>query len=143
MEHGKDVEASEAVIRISVSYPVHESNIAEALCRTYRDVHMSITNPRVDAIRTRRQIETIARAFRQVLDKLKSEQPEPARIHVFYSGPMSLAFCLGRQISPTIHAPVFVYNFTAKTTPKYAWAVHVNGDGPPESLIVPAFSHAA
>jgi hypothetical protein len=140
---GENVEASDAVIRISVSYPVHKSDVAEALRRPYRDVHISVANPRVDAVRTRHQIEAITREFRRVLDELKSNQPAPARIHVFYSGPMSLAFCLGRQISPTIHAPVFVYNFTAKTTPKYAWAVHVNGEGSPESLIVPALSHAA
>ena len=56
---------------------------------------------------------------------------------------MSLAFCLGRQISPTIHPPVFVYNFTAKTTPKYAWALHVNGQGSAESRILPTLPAAA
>jgi hypothetical protein len=130
-------DASDAVIRISVSYPVQTMDVAKALRRPYRDVHLSIGKPRIDAVRTKRQIETITRAFRQVLDELKGEQPGPAHIHVFYSGPMSLAFCLGRQISPTVHPPVLVYNFTAKTTPEYAWALHVNGNGPPESLIVP------
>ena len=73
----------------------------------------------------------------------QAEEPGPARIHVFYSGPMSVAFCLGRQISPTIHSPVFVYNFSAKATPKYAWALHVNGQGPAESLIVSTLAAAA
>ena len=74
--------------------------------------------------------------FREVLDALKTEEPGPTGIHVFYSGPMSVAFCLGRQISPTIHPPVLVYNYTAKTTPKYAWALRVNGQGLAEPLTV-------
>jgi len=128
---------SDAVIRISISYPVHAGDVAEVIRRPYRDVHLSIAEPRLDAIRTMRQIEQIARTFRQVLDQLKSEPSGPAQIHVFYSGPMSLAFSLGRQISATIHPPVLVYNFTAKTTPKYSWALHVNGDGSPDSLVMP------
>ncbi len=140
-EENKD--CSDALIRVSVSYPVHGSDVAEALRRPYGDVHISIPEPHVDAIRTRHQIEAVARAFRKVLDELKAREPGPSRIHVFYSGPMSLAFCLGRQISPTIHPPVFVYNFTAKTTPKYAWALHVNGQGSAESLILPTLPAAA
>ena len=129
--------ASDVAVRISVSYHVHAADVREVLGRPYRDVHLSIADPRVDAIRTKHQIETMTRAFRQLLDQLHGEQPGTARIHVFYSGPMSLAFSLGRQISPTIHSPVLVYNFTAKTIPKYGWAVHINGDGSPESMIVP------
>ena len=123
-------------IRISLSYQVHSSDVADVFGKSYRDVHISIAEPHVDSVRTRHQIEAIAKMFRTVLDELKAEEPEPTGIHVFYSGPMSVAFCLGRQISPTIHSPVFVYNFTAKTTPKYAWALQVNGQGPAESLIV-------
>jgi hypothetical protein len=134
---------SDAVIRISISYPVQAADVEEVLHRPYRDVHLSIAEPRVDAIRTTRQIEQIARAFRRVLDQLKSEASGTSSIHVFYSGPMSLAFSLGRQISATIHPPVFVYNFTAKTTPKYGWALHVNGDASPGSLIVSAPAVAA
>ena len=124
-----------AVIRVSISYPVHSSDVAEALPRPYRDVHISIPEPHVDVVRTRHQIDAVAGMFRKVLDDFKAEEPGPTGIHVFYSGPMSVAFCLGRQISPTIHPPMFVYNFTAKTTPKYAWSLHVNGQGTPESLI--------
>jgi hypothetical protein len=128
-------DSPDAVIRVSISYRVDGSEVAEALRRPYRDIEISIAEPHVDAVRTRHQIDAIAGMFRKVLDGLKGETPPPARIHVFYSGPMSLAFCLGRQISPTIHPPVFVYNFTAKTTPKYAWALHVNGHGSADSLI--------
>jgi hypothetical protein len=127
----------DAVIRVSISYPVDAADVAEALPRPYRDVHLSIEAPNIDSIRTKHQIDTIARAFRRVLDQLKDARPQPKQIHIFYSGPMSLAFSLGRQISATIHPPVFVYNFSAKTTPKYSWALPVNADTSPDLLIAP------
>ena len=132
---GENNDSRDAVIRVSISYPVHGSDVAEALPRPYRDVHISIPEPHIDVVRTRYQINAVAEVFRKVLDDFKAEEPGPAAIHVFYSGPMSVAFCLGRQISPTIHPPVFVYNFTAKTSPKYAWSLHLNGQGTPESRI--------
>jgi hypothetical protein len=143
VERASDAGTSDVVIRISISYLVHAADVVEALGRPYRDVHLTIADPRVDAVRTRRQIETIAGRFRQILDTLKAEHPGPSRVDVFYSGPMSLAFCLGRQISSTIHPPVFVHNFTANTTPKYAWALHVNGNGSADSLIAYATTAAA
>ena len=126
----------EVVIRISISYWVQRTEVEEALRRPYRDIHISVRRPQVDAVRTRHQIEVAAKMFRELLDGLKAEDPGPEAIHVFYSGPMSLAFCLGRQISPTIHPPTLVYNYTAKTFPKYAWALRVNGSGRGEPLIV-------
>jgi SMODS-associated and fused to various effectors sensor domain len=130
-----DMSARDVVVRIGLSYRVDTADVREAVSSPYGDFEFSIAQPRVDAIETSHQIEVIAAAFRQVLDDLKGQTQPPDRIHVFYAGPMSVAFSLGRQISPTIHPPVWVYNFSAKTIPRYAWGLHVNGGGPPESLI--------
>jgi len=136
--------AADAVVRISVSYPVSAEDVAEVVPQPFRDWHITLARPRVDAVRTTTQIEAIARAFRAILDEIKADPAAPRRVHVFYSGPVSLAFSLGRQISPTIHPPVFVYNFTAKSVPKYAWAIEVNGAGAAERLVItPAPAAAA
>ena len=89
-------DSREVVIRFSVSYWVQRIEVEEALRQPYRDVHIFLREPHVDAVRTRHQIEVAARMFRGVLDRLKTEEPGPTCIHLFYSGPMSLAFCLGR-----------------------------------------------
>jgi hypothetical protein len=127
--------ARDMVVRIALSYSVDTANVREVVSSPYADVQLSIAKPRVDAIHTRHQVDAIAAAFRRVLDDASSSTPSPERVHVFYAGPMSVAFSLGRQISPTIHPPVWVYNFSAKTTPRYAWSLHVNGSGPSECLI--------
>jgi hypothetical protein len=42
-------------------------------------------------------------------------------IHLFYAGPVSLAFHLGQQISENIHPPVIVWNYRREQG--YNWAV--------------------
>ena len=126
---------ADVVLRISISYPVHRSDVQDALQRPFSDIHIAIAQPRLDAVQTTDQLDSISRMFRHVLDDLQANYPSTERIHIFYSGPMSAAFSMGRQISATIHSPVLVYNFSAKSKPKYAWALHVNGPDQPESLI--------
>jgi hypothetical protein len=42
-------------------------------------------------------------------------------IHLFYAGPVSLAFHLGQQISENIHPPVIVWNYRREEG--YNWAI--------------------
>jgi hypothetical protein len=103
----------------------------------FEDVCISIAKPRIDAITHYSQIEIIAAAFRRVLDDLHARVAEAHTVHVFYAGPVSLGFSLGRRISRTIHHRVVVYNYTARTNPRYAWGVEVNGgNATPETVVV-------
>ncbi|MDQ3624877.1 MAG: SAVED domain-containing protein [Verrucomicrobiota bacterium] len=52
-----------------------------------------------------------AAAFREVLDRLAAQMLGCGRVHLFYAGPVSLAFHLGQQISENIHPPVAVWNY--------------------------------
>lgn len=117
----------DAVIRISISYPVSEAEILPIVPAPHADIHIKIGQPRIDAIKNREQVDAIADAFRVALDELKISDIPPTRIHVFCAAPMSVVFAVGRRISPTIHPPVCVYNYTAATSPRYAWGVQLNG----------------
>ena len=90
----------------------------------------------IDKITHYGQLEAICIAFRQVLDEIHAELPRNVTVHVFYAGPVSVGFALGRRISRTIHNPVIAYNYTANTNPAYAWGVEVNRDGRPDELVV-------
>lgn len=45
--------------------------------------------------------------------------PACRRVHLFYAGPMALAFHLGQQISENIHPPVVVWNYSRR----YEWGI--------------------
>lgn len=124
-------DGEDASIRISVSYPVSDSDVAERLVVRGSDHHIHVAEPGIDIVTHAGQVEAIAKAFREVLDGLARRPRTPSRIHVFCAAPMSVVFALGRALSPTIHAPVLVHNFSQAERPRYAWAVRINGGTTP------------
>jgi hypothetical protein len=82
--------------------------------------------PEPDSIRSHEQLEGYARVFRKTLDLIHNTHPAVKQVHVFYAGPVSLAFRCGQLISPTLHPKVFVYNFVFNDDPKYKWAFGIN-----------------
>lgn len=133
----------DATIRISVSYEVGDADVVERIKDRHSDVHIRVAQPRIDCITHSAQIDAIAQTFRAELDKLTAVNPPPKRIHLFIAAPMSVVFALGRALSPTIHAPVFIHNFSQASTPRYAWAVQVNGVSEPIVTVAPVSSEEA
>ncbi len=123
------------VIRITISYDISKNDVDDVVPQPYEDIKIEIGQRRIDAITHYSQVNELCQAFRQVLDDLHTRVDKSVIVHVFYSGPVSLGFSLGRQISRTVHHLVIVYNYTARTSPRYAWGVKVNSDELPESRV--------
>lgn len=112
-------EAGDAVIRMPISYPIHAADI-DALQLNAR-LKIDLEYPAIDrgVVRSEEQVREYGRVFRQTLDSIRKQMPACRRIHLFYAGPMALAFHIGQQISENIHPPVVVWNFSRK----YEWAI--------------------
>jgi hypothetical protein len=134
----RPADAVAVVVRIAVSYEIPLDDVADVVTGPFEDIRIAIARPRIDAITHYVQIEMIAAAFRGVLDDLHARVDKEQTVHVFYAGPVSLGFSLGQRISRTIHHRVIVYNYTARTNPRYAWGVEVNSrsDAAPEAVVV-------
>jgi hypothetical protein len=92
---------SEAVIRVEISYGIKEAEVAEIVPSPAADIQIAIAQPRIDCITTVAQVDAIAEAFRNALDKLHAWPTPINRIHVFIAAP------------------------------KYAWGIEVNAAGGP------------
>lgn len=124
------------VIRISISYPVTEKAIAEIVIAPIASLHLGIKHPKRDVITSEKQLGEYSATFRDVMDEIHNRFPNAAFVHIFYSGPVSLAFNFGRLISKTIHPRVIVYNYSRKDTPPYAWGIEITGSiSEPEFLV--------
>ena len=117
-----------AVVRIAISYDVPVADVAEVVAGPFEDIRVGITPPRIDAVTHYSQVDMVCAAFRHILDDLQARLEKDAIIHIFYAGPVSLGFSLGRRISRTIHHRVHVHNYNVRATPRYAWGIEVNGD---------------
>jgi hypothetical protein len=121
----------DAVIRVEISYDIRMEDVAVIVPAPAAAVQIRIAKPRIDCISTRAQVESIAKAFRRVLDELQNAPAPPTRIHLFLAAPMSVVVALGRLASPTIHKPLVVHNFSDRTQPRYAWGIEINGAAGP------------
>ncbi len=125
------------VIRIAVSFPVGIDDIKDVVAAPFDDVLISVAQPQRDLITHYQQVEAIALVFRQVLDEGMQRLPRDGAVHVFFAGPMSVGFELGRRVSVSNHPAVIVYNHTRQTSPRYAWAICVNRPSNPDVLRFP------
>jgi len=122
-------------IRICISYEVAPADVEEVLRCDFKDIRIGLAAPRIDAVSSTDQVNEVCNRFRRVLDDIHADHAKSIPVHVFYAGPASLGFSLGRQISRTVHHRVIVHNYTPAIEPKYSWAVDVTSAGPPEAMV--------
>lgn len=127
---------SAVVIRISVSYPVSAIEPSKIIAGPYREYELSVSRPGVDKVSHYQHVNDMCRLFRESLDEIHNQLDSRLHVHIFYAGPVSLGFSLGRQISRTIHNRVLVYNYTSQTSPAYRWGIDVTRDNPPQAMVV-------
>ncbi len=117
---------TDTVIKFGVSYPILDADVAQVVPNSKLVVSLALPTPTLDAVRNLNQLEHYARNFRDVLDDIHNTDADIRRIHVFYAGPVSLAFRCGQLISPTIHSKIVIYNYCVQDVPKYKWGIQVN-----------------
>ena len=112
-------EAGAALIRMAISYPVTKADTDPVGLEARLQIDLSLAAPARFVVKSEEQVLDYGRAFRATLDGLRTVMPACQRVHLFYAGPMALAFHLGQQISENIHPPVTVWNFSRA----YEWGI--------------------
>jgi nucleoside phosphorylase len=101
-----------AIIRMAVSYPVTKADTDPLGLDARLQIDLSLDTPARFVVKSEEQVLDYGRSFRTTLDGLRTAMPDCERVHLFYAGPMALAFHLGQQISENIHPPVTVWNYS-------------------------------
>lgn len=121
-----DKSSRDVIVKFSVSYPIINDDIDEVVNPSTTTIDLKINQPNPDSIRNAEQLSNYSSSFRAVLDAIHNLIPNTERIHLFYAGPVSLAFRCGQLISPTIHPEIIVYNYRAKDKPRYKWGLKIS-----------------
>jgi len=117
---------TDIIIKFGVSYPIMDTDVNQILPSANSMIELAVPSPSPDVVRNIDQLEKYALIFRAILDEIHNLSARIDCVHVFYAGPVSLAFRCGQLISPTIHPKVLVYNYVSHDHPKYKWGIHVN-----------------
>jgi nucleoside phosphorylase len=108
------------VLRVSVSYPVRSESTRAVVAHPVLEIDLQVPQSQRGVVKSERQVLAYGAAFRKLLDRISSVVIDPrARVHLFYAGPVSLAFHIGQLVSASIHPPVVVWNYSRR----YEWAI--------------------
>lgn len=119
--------SGDIILSVGVSYPVQQSEIDElGLENILGHVQFNAKSPQRQLISSHNQIDQTCLEFKATLEHIKNSCPNRDKIHLFYSGPASLCFALGRCISERIDSEIVVYNYSIKEKPKYNWSLTIN-----------------
>jgi nucleoside phosphorylase len=108
-----------ASVRISISYSVLREQVRSVSADAI-DIQAQIDSPIRGVVKSMRQANAYSKRIRALLDSLVSQGLE--QIHLFYAGPVSVAFRIGQVISASIHPRVLVWNFNQR----YDWAIDLH-----------------
>jgi hypothetical protein len=125
--------SGDAVVRVSVSYPVNAASTRAVVPSPVLEIDLTVPLPERGIVKSEEQTRAYGREFRRVIDRLAQQASLCRRFHLFYAGPVSLAFHLGQQISANIHPPVTAWNFRRGN---YEWGVDLAEAAMGESSVV-------
>jgi nucleoside phosphorylase len=111
----------EIILRVSVSYATDVQQSRVAVPNAKIEIDLRIEKPERGIVRSEEQVRSYGRVFRSVLDSISERMPGCRRVHLFYAGPVSLAFHLGQQVSENIHPSLIVWNYRREEG--YAWGI--------------------
>jgi nucleoside phosphorylase len=130
---GAPLKRGDIVLRMGVSYSVQPESTRAVVANPVLELDLQVPQSERGVVKNERQVLAYGAAFRKLLDRVASVVIDPrARIHLFYAGPVSLAFHMGQLISASIHPPVVVWNYSRQ----YDWAIDLGAAATGEIRIV-------
>ncbi len=115
----------EVIIKFSVSYYVPDDDVFDVTPNFTGLIDIKANGIYPDNLQSEAQLLDYAVNFRRVLDTIHHYYPNTELIHLFYAGPVSLAFKCGQLISSTIHPDITVYNYRHRDMPHYKWGIKI------------------
>ncbi len=91
-----------AVLRVEVSYPISDSDVTSAVGQNpLCDVRVCLANGEAaipGVVKSRKDVEAIRMAVRQVLGAILEFRPQTEVIHLFISAPVSVCLAVGQEL---------------------------------------------
>lgn len=125
--------AGDAIVRMAISYPVNAVTARAVVPRPLLEIGLALPTPTRSIVHSEEQTRAYGRDFRRVMDAIARHAPACRRVHLFYAGPVSLAFHIGQQVSANIHPAVTVWNFRRGA---YEWGIDLAAASVGEPCIV-------
>lgn len=117
-------DVKEVVVKIGLTYPIPDENLHGLNLHYLNSYYLCLETPHRNNIISTDQLQKYKEDFRNLLDEINRKYMKLEKIHLFYSGQPSFAYCMGSAISPRMDKEVIIYNYVGSEFPQYNW--HLN-----------------
>lgn len=114
---------SEIILKVGMTTSVEDDHLSGLGLDGLDTYNLRLENPGRNHIVSLQQLQEYKVKVRDTLDKINRAYPNLKKIHLFYSGQMSFAYCLGSTFSPRMDPQIFVYNHVFGGYPRYNWVL--------------------
>lgn len=97
-------------LNLSLSATINNSRISSVIEEEHSVWTMTIGNPNTDFLKSREQLQDFRVIFSSLLNRIKAQHGEDAKIHLFPAVPVSVAVEIGRIWNPKADLPIMIYD---------------------------------
>ncbi len=126
MDEERNLNLQEIALSISISAEINDESIIEILGNKIKIVKIRVDNANRLWLQFKEQLVVFQSVFIKLIDSLKNQYVNLARIHLFYAGPTPIAFKIGSSINYNMHPQFAIYNFNAKLSPNFSYVYDIN-----------------
>ena len=101
--------ATDVALLVSVSGRVDPAAVMAALPKNHPQYVLELENPQTNVVRTRTQLATFVRRWREALDEIRAAYGDGVRVNIFPAVPLSVAIECGRRLLQ-VDPPLRIFN---------------------------------
>ncbi len=115
------------VVRVAISHHIDTADTTALLPQNIGEIDLELISPNEDALESPQDLEALREHFDKIIDWAHAYRPN-ARLHVFAAVGVGVAFRIGLCVNPTIHSPIYTYQFSKLSSPRYIRALVLQSD---------------
>lgn len=104
-----------AALNLSLSATIDDSRLTSVLGADVSIWTMTVQEPNNDFLKSREQLRLFRKAFRRLLDEIKSIHGQNSHLHLFPACPVSVSVEIGRVWMPKADLPMYIYDQNRRT----------------------------
>jgi hypothetical protein len=106
----EDADECNVAVILSLSGPVHRSEVTHALGKELPTYELTIANPSRDYLQAQEQLELFTREWRELMTRIRATHGPTCEMHLFPAVPASVAIEMGRAMLPAADPIMHLYN---------------------------------
>jgi len=115
------------VLRVSITHRITSLATRSVVPNPLGEMDVLVQKPSDDVLATKEAFDEALESVQEAWRELHRLFPRAGTLHIFFAGPLGLAFQIGATLNPTIFPKVQTYQYHASSSPQYIPAIVLGG----------------